>query len=197
MPSAWPSALDLFERMLDGRDYLMGDEVSAADFAAFPFLKYAPDPELPDDDELFHRVLDDHQQLGDDHPRLTAWIERIDALPRATERRFPPSLGDRSAGAAPGRGRLRRRTTTEGAEIPGGADPEAAQVIDEWSTALREGDVEAAAEYFELPSVAQNGTPPLELESREDVIAFNEALPCGAELVRAEEQGASSSPPSS
>ncbi len=77
----------------------------------------------------------------------------------------------------------------EGAEFPGGADPEAAQVIDEWSTALREGDVEAAAEYFELPSVAQNGTPPLELDSREDVVLFNRALPCGAELVRAEEEG--------
>ena len=74
--------LDLFERMLDGRDYLMGDEVSAADFAAFPFLKYALIPKLPDDDEPFHQVLDDHQQLGDDHPRLKAWIERIDALPR-------------------------------------------------------------------------------------------------------------------
>ena len=74
---------DRFERMLDGRDYLMGDSVSAADFAAFPFLKYALIPKLPDDDEPFHKVLDDHQQLGGDHPRLKAWIERVDALPRA------------------------------------------------------------------------------------------------------------------
>jgi SnoaL-like domain len=74
-------------------------------------------------------------------------------------------------------------------EVPGGADPEATQVIEDWSTALREGDVEAAAEYFEIPSVAQNGTPPLPLDSREAVVAFNEALPCGAELVRAEERG--------
>jgi glutathione S-transferase len=75
--------LDRFERMLDGRDYLMGGEVSAADFVAFPFLKYALIPKLPDDDEPFHEVLDDHQQLGDDHPRLKAWIERIDSFPRA------------------------------------------------------------------------------------------------------------------
>ena len=75
--------MDRFERMLDGRDYLMGDSVSAADFAAFPFLKYALIPKLPDDDEPFHKVLDDQQQLGDDHPRLKAWIERVDALPRA------------------------------------------------------------------------------------------------------------------
>jgi len=71
-------------------------------------------------------------------------------------------------------------------EIPGGADPEAAEVIDQWSDALREGDLEAAADFFKVPSTAQNGTPPLELSSREEVIAFNEALPCGAELIRAE-----------
>ena len=78
---------------------------------------------------------------------------------------------------------------SDGSDVPGGADPEATQVIDDWSTALREGDIEAAADYFELPSVAQNGTPLIQLESREDVVAFNEALPCGAELVRAEERG--------
>ena len=77
----------------------------------------------------------------------------------------------------------------EEAEVPGGADPDATRVIEDWATALREGDVEAAAEYFELPSVAQNGTPPLELDSRRDVILFNRALPCGAELIRAEEDG--------
>ena len=76
------AALDVFERMLEGRDYLMGDEVSAADFVAFPFLKYGRFRD-PADDELFHRILELHQQLGDDHPRLAAWIERVNALPRA------------------------------------------------------------------------------------------------------------------
>ena len=33
--------LGLFEALLDGRDYLFGNEPSAADFAAFPFVKYA------------------------------------------------------------------------------------------------------------------------------------------------------------
>ncbi|HEX2359548.1 MAG TPA: hypothetical protein VHH72_07000 [Solirubrobacterales bacterium] len=75
------------------------------------------------------------------------------------------------------------------AEIPGDADPEAARVIDEWSSALREGDVATAADYFEVPSVAQNGTPPLQLSTREQVIAFNEALPCGAKLTEAEAVG--------
>lgn len=78
---------------------------------------------------------------------------------------------------------------SEEAGVPGGADAEATQVIEDWATALREGNIGAAAEYFELPSIAQNGTPPLELESREDVVLFNRALPCGAELVRAEEDG--------
>ncbi len=73
--------LDRFESMLDGRDFLMGDAVSAADFAAFPFLKYARSRD-PEDDELFHRILEAHQRT-DAHPRLIAWIERIDALPRA------------------------------------------------------------------------------------------------------------------
>lgn len=76
----------------------------------------------------------------------------------------------------------------EASEVPGGADPEAVQVIDEWSQTLSEGDVEGAADYFAVPSVAQNGTAPLDLDSREDVIAFNEALPCGAELVEATEE---------
>ena len=31
----------------------------------------------------YHRVLDEHQSLGSNHPRLAAWIERIDAMPRA------------------------------------------------------------------------------------------------------------------
>jgi glutathione S-transferase len=76
------SSLDRFEAMLEGREYLMGDAFGAADCAAYPFLKYAAWRDRADD-ELFHRVLDGYQDLGDDHPRLAAWIERIDARPRA------------------------------------------------------------------------------------------------------------------
>ncbi len=74
-------ALSLFEEMLHERDHLLG-EFSAADCAAFPFLKYAAGRDERDD-ELFHRVLDEHQHLGHDHPRLAAWIERVGARPRA------------------------------------------------------------------------------------------------------------------
>ncbi|MEJ7789157.1 MAG: glutathione S-transferase family protein [Thermoleophilaceae bacterium] len=73
--------LDLFEQLLTGRDHLLGDSLTAADLVAFPFLKYAR-PDEAEDDELFHVVLDEHQSLGG-RPRLAAWIERVDALPRA------------------------------------------------------------------------------------------------------------------
>jgi glutathione S-transferase len=74
-------SLDLFERLLDGRDHLFGDELSAADCAAFPFLKFAKLRD-PEDDELFHRILDDNLQLDGGFPRLSAWIDRVNELPR-------------------------------------------------------------------------------------------------------------------
>jgi len=70
-----------FESLLDGRPYLFGDALSAADCVAFPFLKYAAIRD-PADDELFHRVLEEYQPLGDGHPKLAAWIERVNAHPR-------------------------------------------------------------------------------------------------------------------
>jgi RNA polymerase-associated protein len=76
------AALDGFEALLSGRRYLMGSELSAADCAAFPFLKYALARDRADG-EPFHRVLDDYQHLDDDHMRLRSWIKRVDALPRA------------------------------------------------------------------------------------------------------------------
>lgn len=76
------ASLEIFEALLDGRDHLLGDAVGAADIAAFPFLKYALLSD-PDDEELFHQILVEHLALGDDHPRITAWIARMDALPRA------------------------------------------------------------------------------------------------------------------
>jgi glutathione S-transferase len=71
---------DLFEGLLAGREYLFG-EFSVADCIAFPFLKYAV---LRDDadDELFHEILVDHLRLEGAHPRLEAWIRRVDERPR-------------------------------------------------------------------------------------------------------------------
>jgi glutathione S-transferase len=75
-------ALPLFEDLLAGRDFLFGDEVSAADVAAFPFLKSAVLWEDGDPDR-FHEVLRDAQRLDGRFPRLEGWIRRIDLLPRA------------------------------------------------------------------------------------------------------------------
>ncbi len=74
--------LDLFDELLAGREHFMGEDFSAADCAAFPFLKYALWRE-PEDDELFHRVLDDYQRLEDRHARLEAWLRRVNERPRA------------------------------------------------------------------------------------------------------------------
>ena len=73
--------LAMHEGLLAERDYLFGDELSAADFAAFPFLKYALKIDNGDDD-LFHRILYERQPIAA-YPRLRAWIERVDELPRA------------------------------------------------------------------------------------------------------------------
>ena len=73
--------LDLFEQMLTGREHLLG-EFSAADIAAFPFVKYATIQDA-DDPHLFHKILVEHQRPGKDHPRVVDWIARMDRRPRA------------------------------------------------------------------------------------------------------------------
>jgi hypothetical protein len=73
--------------------------------------------------------------------------------------------------------------------IPGSADPNATRVIYDWVNALHAGRVEAASKYFAVPSLVQNGTPPLRLGSRRAVVAFNRSLPCGAKLIHADAAG--------
>jgi glutathione S-transferase len=73
--------LDLFEDMLAGREYLLGSDFTAADVAAFPFLKYAALYD-PADDELFHVILRDHQR-DRGRPRVEAWVRRVNQRPRA------------------------------------------------------------------------------------------------------------------
>jgi hypothetical protein len=69
--------------------------------------------------------------------------------------------------------------------IGGGADPETVQVIRGWADELRAGDLAAASKRFALPSLVQNGTPPLRLTTRREVESFNRSLPCGAKLTQA------------
>jgi glutathione S-transferase len=75
-------ALPVFEGLLAGRNYLFGDELTAADVTAFPFLKYAVIWE-EGDEYRFHEILRDAMRLDGRFPQLEAWIHRIDALPRA------------------------------------------------------------------------------------------------------------------
>lgn len=75
------------------------------------------------------------------------------------------------------------------ASVPVTADGPANQaqerVIRGWLQAVRAGRIAAAAAYWAVPAIVQNGSPVLELASRADVRAFNNALPCGAVLTKA------------
>jgi glutathione S-transferase len=75
-------ALPLFEDLLFGRAFLFGDELGMADVVAFPFLKYATVWD-EGDEHRFHEILRDAMPLDGRYPRFEAWIERVDALPRA------------------------------------------------------------------------------------------------------------------
>jgi glutathione S-transferase len=71
-------SIDRFEALLEG-DYLYG-ELSIADVAAYPFLKYATDAN-PDDDYDIHEIM--RRSLSvEGRPRVAAWLERVAALPR-------------------------------------------------------------------------------------------------------------------
>jgi maleylpyruvate isomerase len=76
------NSLDLFEATLGVSRYMCGESLTAADVCAFPFLKYATLHD-PEDDELFHLILRDRQRDGVERPHLAAWIDRLNALPRA------------------------------------------------------------------------------------------------------------------
>lgn len=69
------------------------------------------------------------------------------------------------------------------------ANPDDVGVIRGWTDALREGKIDEAAEFFALPSVAENGPVLIRISSRGDARAFNMALPCGAFLIGAETVG--------
>jgi glutathione S-transferase len=69
-------SLERFEALLDGRDFLLGDALGAADVNAWPFLRYVRGC-APGDEERFHQILAQH--LAPAGPRLRAWIERVGA----------------------------------------------------------------------------------------------------------------------
>jgi hypothetical protein len=75
------------------------------------------------------------------------------------------------------------------AHVAGDADAADIEVIDEWARTLAAGDIDGAARFFAIPSVVQNAGPALEISDPEGARIFNAALPCGAELIRAEREG--------
>ncbi|MBV8733731.1 MAG: hypothetical protein JO120_03005 [Solirubrobacterales bacterium] len=62
-------------------------------------------------------------------------------------------------------------------------------VIRAWARALTAGELEKAASYFTLPAIVENGTPPVRVTSRAQVLEFNQLLPCGARLVATVRRG--------
>jgi glutathione S-transferase len=74
------ASLGVFESLLAGRDFLFG-EFGVADITAYPFLKYAVLWDEGDEHE-FHRVLQRWLPI-EGHPRVEAWIHRVNARPRA------------------------------------------------------------------------------------------------------------------
>jgi maleylpyruvate isomerase len=78
----------MFDGLLAGRAFLFGDAPGAADICAYPFLKYATSSD-PDDDDLFHGVLIEHLAPGTALPNLPGWIDRMAALPIASQTSGP------------------------------------------------------------------------------------------------------------
>jgi hypothetical protein len=81
--------------------------------------------------------------------------------------------------------------STDATAEPDVADADAGdvEVIEGWIGALSDGDTEAAAGYFAIPSTAENLTVLTKIGSKSAAVAFNESLPCGGELVAAETTG--------
>ncbi len=63
-------------------------------------------------------------------------------------------------------------------------------VIRGWTDALRHGDIKGASDYWSVPAIVSNGTPPIQLKKRSDVRFFNRTLPCGAKFKSAVDTGA-------
>lgn len=62
------------------------------------------------------------------------------------------------------------------------------EVIRAWAEALTVSDIDAAAEFFALPSQAENGLT-YDIETRDDARFFNDSLPCGATLEETHVEG--------
>lgn len=97
----------------------------------------------------------------------------VEQAPRDTRPAVPPGGAPGLPGDVPTR-------AEEGSEAPA-TDR---RVINAWTRALREGDIERAAGYFAEPSIVQNAFPrPARLRTEADRVLFNESFPCGSKAV--------------
>ena len=72
----------LFEALLGGSEYLLGDALTVADVVAYPFLRYAVDAPDPADVDKFHSILHEHLAPGE-HPELDRWVHALRKLPQS------------------------------------------------------------------------------------------------------------------
>ncbi len=86
------------------------------------------------------------------------------------------------AGCGGGSGEPGRKAATA---TPAPLPTDGVEIAAEWAKAVKADDLDRAGQLFALPAVVSNGTPPLELATREQVRVFNASFPCGAALVRA------------
>jgi glutathione S-transferase len=79
-----------WEPALEGRSWLVGSQLSAADITAFPTFKALERAARKPDAAAFELSVD---PLAQRYPALAAWVARIEALP-GYERTFPPHWRD-------------------------------------------------------------------------------------------------------
>lgn len=94
------------------------------------------------------------------------------------------ALGTAGCGGSSGEDTAAKPKRGDGSPAAQAARASDVRVIRGWVDTLRAGHVAAAAAYFAVPSLVQNGTPPIRLRTRGQVRLFNAALPCGARLLR-------------
>ena len=77
------AALGAFEALLDGRPYLFGDSAVRRRLHRVPVPEVRGDARSRPTTSSSTACSRTTSQLGDAHPNLAAWIERVDAHPRA------------------------------------------------------------------------------------------------------------------
>jgi hypothetical protein len=94
-----------------------------------------------------------------------------------------------------GCGSTRVRQTAHAGASPRSADTTAVAVIRSWSSALRRGDVTAAARYFALPSEFANGPAAngemavVVIRTEAQAVTVNSGLSCGSVLISVHQEG--------